>query len=105
MKNLPAIVNLISGIIFSVLFLLAVLYSLFNFRRCYKNSILDGMLSLGYIIGFWPVFAFMAFEKSSDLHNRNDHLAIDDIAIVLFALLSAIWTVYAYFRLSKNVDE
>jgi hypothetical protein len=40
--------------------------------------------------------------KSSDSDN---HLAVDDMAVALFALLSTVWTIYAFFRLSKNVEE
>jgi hypothetical protein len=102
MKNVPAIVNLISGIILCVLFLLTVLYSLFNFRKRYKDSILSGMLSFGNVIALYPMIAFFAFMKSSDSDN---HLAVDDMAVALFALLSTVWTIYAFFRLSKNVEE
>jgi hypothetical protein len=103
MKNLPAIVNLGSGIVFSVLFLLQILFFIFNYKRRYKNSLFIGMLNCGAnIIAYEPFLALYAFWKSSDSDN---HLATDDIAVALFAVLSIFWTIYAFFRLSKNVEE
>ena len=66
MKNVPAIVNLISGIIFSVLFLVMILYFIFNFKKRYNNSISDGIFEFGYFAAFYPILAFMAFQKNSD---------------------------------------
>jgi hypothetical protein len=61
------------------------------------------MLNCGAnIIAIEPFLAFFAFSKSSD---SDSHLAVDDMAVALFAILSTFWTIYAFFRLSKNVDE
>ena len=100
--KIAALVCLVSGIVFSALFLLTIFYFLFNFRRRYKDSLLRGTLSFGYIVAFYPIFAFIEFVDYSD---SLDRLGLAGIAMALLALVCTVWTIYMFLRLSKNVEN
>ena len=97
--KIPAIADFVSGIIFSTLFLLQIVYFIFNFKKRFKDSEFSTtQFGCGQIMAYEPLLAIYAFWKSSD---SDHHFAADDIAIVLFALLATFLTIYTFLFIQK----